>query len=123
MITSPIASDEWANKPNKASLGRFVLVCNWRRKIAITADIKKTDKAILSSNTKAIVTPNKAECASVPAKKDNLLQITKHPIGPVIKAIPIPASKALIKKSSSILFLIYCSVLRVSMVMFMFVKG
>ena len=28
MITSPIASDEWANKPSKASLGRFVLVCS-----------------------------------------------------------------------------------------------
>ena len=38
-----------------------------------------------------------------PAKKDNLLQIIKHPKGPVIKAIPIPAIKALIKKSSNIL--------------------
>ena len=63
--------------------------------------LKNTENAILNSNSKAIVTPSKAECASVPAKKDNLLQITKHPSGPVIKAIPSPASKALIKKSST----------------------
>ena len=49
-----------------------------------------------------MVTPNSAECAKVPAKKENLLQMIKHPHGPVTKAIPIPATKALIKKSFNI---------------------
>ena len=69
--------------------------------IASAADIKKTAKAILISKKTAIVTPNKAEWAKVPAKKENLRQIMKQPKGPVIKAIPIPANKALIKKSSN----------------------
>ena len=48
------------------------------------------------------VTPSKAECARVSPKYDNLLQITKHPRGPVTIAMPSPAIKALIKKSSNI---------------------
>ena len=57
---------------------------------------------MLRSNEKARVTPNSEECDNVPAKKDNLLQITKQPRGPVTKATPIPATNALIKKSSNI---------------------
>ena len=56
----------------------------------------------LNSIVKANVTPNKAEWARVSPKYDNLLQITKQPSGPVTKATPIPATKALIKKSSNI---------------------
>ena len=111
ITTNPIAKDEWASKPNKASLGKFVFFCNCKSKIARTAEIRKTEKAILISKTNAIVTPSKAECAKVPAKKENLLQITKQPRGPVIKAIPTPAIIALIKKSSNILFFIYSSIL------------
>ena len=36
------------------------------------------------------------------SKAIELLHTTKHPKGPVTKATPIPANKALIKKSSSI---------------------
>ena len=70
--------------------------------IAKDADIKKTAKAILISKKTAMVTPNSAEWAKVPAKKENLLHLIKHPHGPVTKAIPIPAIKALIKKSFNI---------------------
>ena len=101
-ITKPTARDACASKPNKASLGNFVFFCNCKRMIAKDADIKKTAKAILISKKTAIVTPSSAECAKVPAKKENLLQMIKHPHGPVTKAIPIPATKALIKKSFNI---------------------
>ena len=56
-------------------------------------------------------TPNKAEWANVSPKNDKRLQTTKHPSGPATKAIPMPAIKALIKKSSSIFILFlsqYC---------------
>ena len=68
--------------------------------------INNTEKEILISNEKARVTPNNEECANVPAKKDNLLQITKQPRGPVTRAIPRPATSALIKKSSNIYFFV-----------------
>ena len=50
-----------------------------------------------------MVTPSNAEWDNVSPKKDSLLQIIKQPIGPVTKAIPVPANNALIKKSSSII--------------------
>ena len=59
-------------------------------------------RALLAGLGIAIVTPSKAEWASVSPKYDNLLQTTKQPRGPVTKAIPKPATKALIKKSSNI---------------------
>ena len=74
---------------------------------AITDEVIKTDKAILNSRENAIVTPSKAECAKVSPKYDSLLQTTKHPNGPVTKATPIPANKALIKKSSNILIFLF----------------
>ena len=51
-----------------------------------------------------MTTPNKAEWASVSPKYDSLLQTIKHPRGPVMMARPIPATKALIRKSSNIIF-------------------
>ena len=103
ITTSPTANEAWANRPNKASFGNFVYFCNCNNKIAKTAEIIKTENAILISKNKAMVTPNSAEWANVPAKKDNLLQTTKHPSGPVTSEIPIPAISALVKKSSNII--------------------
>ena len=68
-----------------------------------TKETKKTDKAILISKDKARVTPSNAEWDKVSPKKDSLLQITKHPRGPATKAMPMPAIRALIKKSSNII--------------------
>ena len=103
ITTRPTANDEWANKPNKASPGNLVVFCNLNNIIAITEETTNTEKAILMSKKTAIVTPSKAEWDNVSPKKDNLLQIMKQPMGPVTKAIPIPANNALIKKSSSII--------------------
>jgi len=102
ITTSPTAKDEWANKPNKASPGNFVVFCNFSNIIAINEEIINTDKAILTLKKTAMVTPSNAECDKVSPKKDSLLQIIKQPIGPVTKAIPVPANNALIKKSSNI---------------------
>ena len=45
------------------------------------------------------------------SKNESLLQIVKHPKGPVTIATPKPAIKAPIKKSSSIKFFrFYCSI-------------
>ena len=106
MTTNPIAKDEWANNPNNASPGSFVVFCNLNKIKATADEINKTENEILISNEKARVTPNNDEWANVPAKKDNLLHITKHPRGPVTKAIPRPAISALMKKSSNIYFLL-----------------
>jgi len=81
----------------------LVVFCNLNSIIAINEETKNTEKAILMSKKIAIVTPSKAEWDNVSPKKDNLLQIMKQPIGPVTKAIPVPASNALIKKSSSMI--------------------
>ena len=61
ITTKPTASDEWANKPNKASPGSFVVFCNLRSIKAIADEIKKTEKATFISKKKPIVTPNRAE--------------------------------------------------------------
>ena len=102
ITTKPTAKDECASNPNKASPGKFVVFCNFNKINATAEETKKTDKAILISKEKAKVTPNSAEWDRVSPKKDNLLQITKQPRGPATKAMPIPAIKALIKKSSNI---------------------
>ena len=102
ITTSPIAKDEWANNPNKASPGKLVLFCKYIRINAIKDEIMNTERAILNSKVYAKVTPSKAEWARVSPKYDNRLHITKHPKGPVTIAIPSPATKALIKKSSNI---------------------
>jgi len=107
ITTKPTANDEWASKPNKASPGNFVVFCNLRSIKATAEEIKKTEKATLISKKKPIVTPNKAEWDKVSPKKESLLQIIKHPIGPVTRAIPIPAIKALIKKSSNIIIVFF----------------
>ena len=104
ITTKPTARDECANKPNNASPGSFVVFWSFKSISAIADEIKKTENAIFNSKKKAIVTPRSAEWDNVSPKKDNLLQIIKHPRGPVTNAIPIPAIKALIKKSSNI----YC---------------
>jgi hypothetical protein len=84
-------------------LGCFVI---WRRLSFFADETNKTEKEIFISKEKASVTPNNAEWANVPAKKDNLLQITKQPKGPVTNAKPRPAVSALMKKSSNIYFLV-----------------
>ncbi len=101
ITTRPTAKEEWANKPNKASPGNFVVCCNFKSISATTDEIKKTENAMLISKNTDIVTPNKAAWANVSPKKDNLLQIMKQPKGPVTNAIPTPAINALIKKSSN----------------------
>ena len=106
MTTNPIAKDECANNPNNASFGSLVDFWSFNKIRANADEISNTEKEILISNEKARVTPNNEECANVPAKKDNLLQITKQPRGPVTKAIPRPATSALIKKSSNIYFFV-----------------
>ena len=124
MTTSPTANDEWANKPNRASPGSLVVFCNLNNIIAIIEEITNTEKAILISKKTAIVTPSKAEWDNVSPKKDSLLHIIKQPIGPVTKATPKSANNALIKKSSSIIYLLFSfnsPVWRMSMIMFMFV--
>ena len=74
----------------------------------------------------AITTPSKAECARVSPKYDNLLQTIKQPKGPVIIAKPIPATKALNKKSSNIFYLIRlvnASIRKMLVIMFMLIKS
>ena len=61
-------SDECAKRPSKASPGRLVLFWSWTKINAIKDEIKNTDRAILNSNEYAIVTPSKAEWASVSPK-------------------------------------------------------
>ena len=56
-------------------------------------------------NEKANVTPSNAECDRVSPKYDKRRHTTKHPSGPVTIAIPIPAIKALTKKSSNIIWI------------------
>ena len=101
--TNPTAILEWASIPNNASLGNFVLFCKLNKSNAIMLEIKKTDKDILMLNEKANVTPSNAECDRVSPKYDKRRHTTKHPSGPVTIAIPIPAIKALTKKSSNII--------------------
>ena len=102
ITTKPTASDEWASSPSKASPGKLVFLSSFTKINAIIDEVINIATAILKSRVYAIVTPSKAEWARVSPKYDNLLQTTKHPRGPVTKAIPIPATKALIKKSSNI---------------------
>ena len=106
MTINPIAKDECANNPNNASFGSLVDFWSFNKISANADEISNTEKEMLISNEKARVTSNNEECANVPAKKDNLLQITKQPRGPVTKAIPRPATSALIKKSSNIYFFV-----------------
>ena len=63
----------------------------------------KTDKVIFVLNAYASVTPSNAECDNVSPKYDKRLHITKQPSGPAIIAIPTPAIKARVKKSSNII--------------------
>ena len=79
------------------------LFCKLNKSNAIMLEIKKTDKDILMLNEKANVTPSNAECDRVSPKYDKRRHTTKHPSGPVTIAIPIPAIKALTKKSSNII--------------------
>ena len=62
----------------------------------------KTDIVKFISTKKASATPSKAAWDRVSPKYESLLHITKHQRGPVTIATPIPAIKALIKKSSNI---------------------
>ena len=66
--TSPTASDEWAKRPSRASPGKLVFFWSWIKIKAIIDEIINTENAILNSRVKAIVTPSKAECASVSPK-------------------------------------------------------
>ena len=70
-------------------------------------ETKKTDKEILTLNENANVTPKSAECDKVSPKYAKRRQMTKHPNGPVTIATPMPATKALTKKSSNIIFLFF----------------
>ena len=101
--TNPIARDEWDKSPNNESLAKLVVFCSFNKSNATKDETTNTDNEILISNVTDNITPNKAECASVSPKNDSLLQTTKQPRGPVTKAIPIPAIKALNKKSSNII--------------------
>ena len=66
-----------------------------------------TDREILILKENANVTPKSAECDKVSPKYARRRQMTKHPNGPVTIATPIPATKALTKKSSNIIFLFF----------------
>ena len=101
--TNPIASVECARRPSKESPANFVLFCKLIRSIATTEEIMKTDSVIFILNAYARVTPSKAECDNVSPKYDKRLHITKQPSGPAIIAIPTPAIKARVKKSSNII--------------------
>ena len=49
ITTNPIARDEWANKPNKASLGSLVVFCNLNKINATADEINNTEKDMLIS--------------------------------------------------------------------------
>ena len=102
-ITSPTAILECARIPSKASLGNLVFFCKLNKRIAIMLEIKNTDKEIFKLKDNANETPSKDECDKVSPKYDKRRHITKHPRGPVTIAIPIPAIRALTKKSSNII--------------------
>ena len=74
------------------------------KKLALS--LKKV-KEILILKENANVTPKSAECDKVSPKYAKRRQITKHPNGPVTIATPIPATKALTKKSSNIISLFF----------------
>ena len=101
--TKPTAILECARIPNKASLGNLVFFCKLKRSTAIMLEIKKTEREIFMLKDRANATPSKDECDKVSPKYDNRRHITKHPKGPVTIAIPMPAIKALTKKSSNII--------------------
>ena len=66
--TRPIASEEWASKPNKASPANLVFFCKTMRSKAIIPEIIKTDNDKSTFNMKPIVTPSKPEWARVSPK-------------------------------------------------------
>ena len=68
MKTRPIASEEWASKPNRASPANLVFFCKTMRSKAIIPEITKTDNDKSIFRTKPIVTPNKPEWARVSPK-------------------------------------------------------
>ena len=68
IATNPIPKDEWAKSPKRASPGKLVFFWSCIKNKAITDAVIKTDKAILNSKKRAIVTPSKAEWASVSPK-------------------------------------------------------
>ena len=105
--TKPTAMLECASKPNNASPGNLVLFCKLNNNNAIIPETKNTDREILILKENANVTPKSAECDKVSPKYAKRRQMTKHPNGPVTIATPIPATKALTKKSSNIIFLFF----------------
>ena len=48
--TSPTAKTEWAKRPSRASLGRYVFFCKYKSDKEITPEIIKTDNTILKLN-------------------------------------------------------------------------
>ena len=61
ITTKPIAKDECASNPSKASDGKLVVFCNFNKINATIDEITNTDNAILISVVYDKVTPNKAE--------------------------------------------------------------
>ena len=59
--TSPMASEECASKPSKASPANLVFFCKTIRSKAIIPEITKTDKDKSIFKMKPIVTPSKPE--------------------------------------------------------------
>ena len=100
--TNPTARDEWANSPSKESVGSLDLRCNKNKAIETPPQTRNTIIVKFNSNKSANTMPNKDACASVSPKKAIRRQIIRHPNGPAINATPIPATNALIKKSSNI---------------------
>ena len=104
--TNPMAKDECERSPSSASPAKFVVFCNLNKINATNDETANIDSEMFISNDIDNITPNNAECASVSPKNESLRHTTKHPRGPVTRAIPIPAISALNKKSSKIVILL-----------------
>ena len=68
ITTRPTANEEWAKSPSKASPGKLVFFWSCIKINAIKDEIINTETAKFNSKDYAIVTPSKAECASVSPK-------------------------------------------------------
>ncbi len=99
--TNPSAKVEWESRLSTESAGSIVRFWINRRDSATKAETKNTTKVVLLLINKESATPRSAACDIVSPKNASLRQTIKQPRGPATIAIPTPATRARIKKSSS----------------------
>src|SRR5690606_1602407 len=93
----------WERMPRRASVDSVPFRCRRTSASEAIPATMKTPAVNSSWSRKASATPRRAEWAIVSPKYAMRRQTTKQPSGPATSARPIPATRARVKKSSSIM--------------------